>query len=97
MHGSTQVLKFQENQDSDIYNKSLSHVGVDFSVYLKNMFVDLRALFAEGSAFGIDLKAGYEFIRKIFVTINYMYQTSGDYEYVDGISNRSQNRYWRYF
>ncbi|MCK5221465.1 MAG: hypothetical protein KAR14_07790, partial [Candidatus Aminicenantes bacterium] len=72
------------------YNKSLSHAGLDLSVYLKKMFVDLRALIAEGSAFGIDLKAGYELIKKIFVTLNCSYATTGDYTYMEGITNSSR-------
>ncbi len=78
------------NSGFGYYNKSLSHAGLDLSAYLKKMFVDIRVLITEGSAFGIDLKAGYEIIRQIFVTVNYIYQTSGNYEYLDGISNTSR-------
>ncbi len=77
------------NSGFGYYNKSLLHGGLDLSVYLEKLFVDLRALIAEGKAFGIDLKAGYELIKKIFVTVNYSYQTSGDYDYIKGISNTS--------
>ncbi|MCK5222270.1 MAG: hypothetical protein KAR14_11870, partial [Candidatus Aminicenantes bacterium] len=66
------------------YNKSLFHAGLDLSVYLKKMYADLRVLIAEGSAFGVDLKAGYELIKKIFVTLNYSYATTGDYTYMEG-------------
>ena len=72
------------------YNKSLFHAGLDLSVYLKKMYADLRVLIAEGSAFGVDLKAGYELIKKIFVTLNYSYATTGDYTYMEGITNSSR-------
>ncbi len=72
------------------YNKALAHGGIDLSFGLDRLFVDMRTLIAEGSAFGIDFKAGYELIKKIFVTINYVYQSSGDHEYFNGISSTSR-------
>jgi len=72
------------------YNKSLAHGGVDLSVYYKRIFLELRTLIAEGSAFGVDIKAGFEFINKIFVTINYAYQTSGEHEYLNEVSTLSR-------
>ncbi len=78
------------NSEFGYYNRSLIHGGVDLTVLLDNLFVEMRGIFAEGSAYGLEIKALYRLFSNIFISVNYASSGTGSLEYLDGVTNSSR-------
>ncbi|MCK4762961.1 MAG: PKD domain-containing protein, partial [Candidatus Aminicenantes bacterium] len=63
-----------------IYNKALSHIGIDVKIFLFNkLYLNFKGAAAAGKVYKLDCEAGFEIIKNLYVTGNYSTTNFGKY------------------
>ncbi|MCK4761406.1 MAG: PKD domain-containing protein, partial [Candidatus Aminicenantes bacterium] len=63
-----------------IYNKALSHIGIDVKTFLFNkLYLNFKGAAAAGKVYKLDCEAGFELLKNLYVTGNYSTANFGKY------------------